>query len=70
MKHYINRLYGSQANLARALGVTDRTVRYWIAQRPINMLKHVDTIIRTSNTTQLELVGEVLHHEETLKEQK
>lgn len=70
MKHYINRLYGSQCNLARVLGVTDRTVRYWIAKRPLNMLKHTETIVRTSNTTQLELVGEVLHHDETLKEKQ
>lgn len=67
MKHYIKRLYGSQTNLAKALGVTDRTVRYWLAERPQAMLKHTSEIIRTSNTTQLELVGEVLHHEEQLK---
>jgi len=70
MKHYINRLYGSQKECAKALGVSSRAIRYWLTERPLCMLKHSDKIIKQTNTTQLELVGEVLHQDELLREQK
>lgn len=64
MKDYILRKYGTRKNCANSLGVDVRTVYRWININAMPMLKHVDKIVQTSDTTKLELIGEILFNEE------
>ena len=64
MKKYILRKYGTQENCAKALGVDVRTIYRWANVNAMPMLKHADTIVRTCDTTRLELIGEILFFED------
>jgi hypothetical protein len=64
MKDYILRKYGTRQNCAKSLGVDVRTVYRWININAMPMLKHVDKIVKTSDTTRVELIGEILSNEE------
>tara|TARA_R110000822_G_scaffold3661_1_gene15793 strand:- start:772 stop:975 length:204 start_codon:yes stop_codon:yes gene_type:complete len=64
MKDYILRKYGTRKNCANSLGVDVRTVYRWININAMPMLKHVDKIVQTSDTTRVELIGEILFNEE------
>jgi hypothetical protein len=64
MKDYILRKYGTRKNCAQSLGVDVRTVYRWININAMPMLKHADKIVQTSDTTRVELIGEILFNEE------
>tara|TARA_B110000285_G_scaffold123829_1_gene139855 strand:- start:43 stop:249 length:207 start_codon:yes stop_codon:yes gene_type:complete len=64
MKDYILRKYGTRKNCANSLGVDVRTVYNWININAMPMLKHADKIVQTSDTTRVELIGEILFNEE------
>jgi hypothetical protein len=64
MKDYILRKYGTRKNCAQSLGVDVRTVYNWININAMPMLKHADKIVQTSDTTRVELIGEILFNEE------
>ena len=64
MKDYILRKYGTRKNCANSLGVDVRTVYRWININAMPMLKHADKIVQTSDTTRVELIGEILFNEE------
>ena len=64
MKDYILRKYGTRKNCANSLGVDVRTVYNWININAMPMLKHADQIVQTSDTTRVELIGEILFNEE------
>tara|TARA_R100000541_G_scaffold16870_1_gene26532 strand:- start:2367 stop:2573 length:207 start_codon:yes stop_codon:yes gene_type:complete len=64
MKDYILRKYGTRQNFADSVGVDVRTVYRWINISAMPMLKHADKIVQTSDTTRLELIGEILFNEE------
>ena len=64
MKDYILRKYGTRKNCADSLGVDVRTVYNWININAMPMLKHADKIVQTSDTTRVELIGEILFNEE------
>jgi len=64
MKDYILRKYGTRQNCADSVGVDVRTVYRWININAMPMLKHADKIVQTSDTTRLELIGEILFNEE------
>ena len=64
MKDYILRKYGTRKNCANSLGVDVRTVYNWININAMPMLKHADKIVQTSDTTKVELIGEILFNEE------
>jgi|TARA_R100000479_G_C6194566_1_gene132437 DNA invertase Pin-like site-specific DNA recombinase len=66
LKDYIKKLYGSQQACANALGVDRRTVYRWINENPKRMIKYVDTIVKTSDTTKIQIIGEILYHDEEL----
>ena len=64
MKDYILRKYGTRKNCSTSLGVDVRTVYRWININAMPMLKHADKIVQTSDTTRVELIGEILFNEE------
>ena len=64
MKDYILGKYGTRKNCAKSLGVDVRTVYRWINISAMPMLKHADKIVQTSDTTRVELIGEILFNEE------
>ena len=64
MKDYILRKYGTRKNCADSVGVDVRTVYRWINISAMPMLKHADKIVQTSDTTRVELIGEILFNEE------
>jgi DNA invertase Pin-like site-specific DNA recombinase len=66
LKDYIKKLYGSQKACADALGVDRRTVHRWINENPKRMIKYVDTIVKTSDTTKIQIIGEILYHDEEI----
>jgi len=66
LQKYIKRVYGSQQNCADALGVNRKTVYRWLHDNPSPMLKYADKIVKTADTTKLELIGEILFRDEEL----
>ena len=66
LKDYIKKLYGSQKACADALGVDRRTVYRWINENPKRMIKYVDAIVKTSDTTKIQIIGEILYHDEEI----
>jgi DNA-binding XRE family transcriptional regulator len=66
LQKYIRRVYGNQQNCADALGVDRKTVYRWIHDNPNPMLKYADKIVKTGDTTKLELIGEILFRDEEL----
>lgn len=64
LREFIEKHYGGQAQLARHLGVTAETVRLWLTKNPKPMLKYLPEIVNGANTTEMEVVGEILHHVE------
>lgn len=67
LKEYIKRMYGTQAKMATALGVTTNTVTNWVRSNPRQMLKHADKIVEQCPTTYTELTSEVMYHADKLK---
>jgi len=66
-KKFVRRLYGSQKKMAQALSVTENTVSNWVLRNPYPMLKHAPQLVRDCNTTNVEIMSEVLAHAETVK---
>ncbi len=64
MTKFIRRKYGTQKNCAEALGVDVRTIYRWANVSAMPMLKYADTIVKTCDTTRLELIGEILFFED------
>ena len=64
MTEYILRIYGTQKNCAEALGVNRKTVYRWLNENSTPMLKYTEQIVRTADTTRLELIGEILFNED------
>tara|TARA_A100001201_G_scaffold20810_1_gene23138 strand:+ start:325 stop:546 length:222 start_codon:yes stop_codon:yes gene_type:complete len=66
LKEYIQKLYGTQQACADALGVDRRTVHRWIYEDPKRMIRYADAIVKTSDTTKIQLIGEILYQDEQL----
>ena len=66
LKEYIIKLYGSQQACADALGVDRRTVHRWIYEDPKRMIRYADSIVKTADTTKIQLIGEILYQDEQL----
>ena len=65
-KSYIVKLYGTQANMATCLKVSNNTVNNWVQKNPMPLLKHSQTILKQCDTTANELISEVLFHNNNL----
>jgi len=68
MKSFIKKHFGSQKGCAEELGVTAQTVQNWITKNPRGILRHAPEIIRTKDTTWVQLEGEVLFREYEIHE--
>jgi len=66
LKEYIKTLYGSQQACADALGVDRRTVHRWIYEEPKRMIRYADVVVKTADTTKIQLIGEILYQDEQL----
>ncbi len=53
--------------MAQALSVTENTVSNWVLRNPYPMLKHAPRIVKDCNTTNVEIMSEVLAHAENVK---
>ena len=70
MKGYIKKHFGTQKNCAEELGVTPQTVYNWVNINPRGILRYAPEILRTKDTTWLQLEGEVLFREYEIRELK
>ena len=66
LKEYIIKLYGTQQACADALGVDRRTIHRWIYEEPKRMIRYADKIVKTADTTKIQLIGEILYQDEQL----
>ncbi len=68
LKKYILRLYGSHKACSESLGVNRSTLYRWLNNEPRRMLRYCDRIAKQTDTTKLQLEGEILFHDELLNE--
>tara|TARA_R100001369_G_scaffold49096_1_gene75659 strand:+ start:101 stop:325 length:225 start_codon:yes stop_codon:yes gene_type:complete len=66
LKKYLIRLYGTNKACYTALEVNRSTLYRWLHQDPRRMLKYCDKIAKQTDTTKLQLEGEILFHDELL----
>jgi predicted site-specific integrase-resolvase len=60
------RLYGTNKACYESLGVNRSTLYRWINQDPMRMLKYCDKIAKQTDTTKLQLEGEILYQDEQI----
>tara|TARA_R110000772_G_C13097031_1_gene419263 strand:- start:412 stop:621 length:210 start_codon:yes stop_codon:yes gene_type:complete len=66
MKQFIKKHYGTQLNMSNKLGITNQTITNWIKYNPRGMLKYIPEIVSLVDTTEREIVWEVMYHEKIL----
>jgi predicted transcriptional regulator len=66
MKDFIKKHYGSNVRMAQQLGITNQTVSNWLKSNPRGMLKYLPEIVKTSNTTESQVMWEVMFREKEL----
>jgi hypothetical protein len=57
-------LYGSHKACHESLGVNRSTLYRWLNNDPRRMLRYCDRIAKQTDTTKLQLEGEILFHDE------
>jgi predicted transcriptional regulator len=67
LHEFIGKHYGTQARMARDLGITPATIRGWITKNPRGILKHTPEIVKEKNVTASQLVWEVMAHESAMQ---
>ena len=68
LKDYIVTLYGSHKACHESLGVNRSTLYRWLNNEPRRMLRYCDKIAKQTDTTKLQLEGEILYLDEQLNE--
>ena len=68
LKKYILTLYGTHKACYEALEVNRSTLYRWLNNEPRRMLRYCDRIAKQTDTTKLQLEGEILFHDELLNE--
>jgi DNA invertase Pin-like site-specific DNA recombinase len=68
LKDYIVNLYGSHKACHEALEVNRSTLYRWLNNEPRRMLRYCDRIAKQTDTTKLQLEGEILYLDEQLNE--
>ena len=68
LKDYIVNLYGSHKAWHEALEVNRSTLYRWLNNEPRRMLRYCDRIAKQTDTTKLQLEGEILYLDEQLNE--
>ena len=66
LKKYILGLYGSNKACYEALEVNRSTLYRWLNEDPRRMLRYCEKITKQTNTTKLQLEGEILYLDEQL----
>ena len=66
MKDFIKKHYGSNVKLADDLGISNQTVTNWIKSNPRGMLKYLPEIVSKVDTTERQVVWEVMLHEKEI----
>ena len=66
MKDFIKKHYGSNIKLADDLGISNQTVTNWLKSNPRGMLKYLPEIVTYADTTERQVVWEVMLHEKEI----
>ena len=66
MRRFIKKHYGSQLSMSKKLGITNQTITNWMKTNPRGMLKYLPEIVSLADTTEREVVWEVMYHEKTI----
>ena len=66
MKDFIKKHYGSNIKMADDLGISNQTVTNWIKSNPRGMLKYLPEIVSKVDTTERQIVWEVMLHEKEI----
>ena len=66
MRRFIKKHYGSQLSMSKKLGITNQTITNWMKTNPREMLKYLPEIVSSADTTEREVVWEVMYHEKTI----
>lgn len=66
MKDFIKKHYGSNIKMANDLGISNQTVTNWIKSNPRGMLKYLPEIVSKVDTTERQIVWEVMLHEKEI----
>ena len=66
MKDFIKKHYGSNIKMADDLGISNQTVTNWLKSNPRGMLKYLPEIVSKVDTTERQIVWEVMLHEKEI----
>tara|TARA_R110000824_G_scaffold182929_2_gene363934 strand:+ start:656 stop:865 length:210 start_codon:yes stop_codon:yes gene_type:complete len=66
MRQFIKKHYGSQLRMSEKLGISNQTITNWMKTNPRGMLKYIPEIVSTVDTTEREIVWEVMYHEKNI----
>lgn len=66
MRRFIKKHYGTQLKMSEKLGISNQTVTNWMKTNPRGMLKYLPEIVSSVDTTEREVVWEVMYHEKNL----
>jgi len=67
MRKFIKKHYGTQLSMSKQLGISNQTVTNWMESNPRGMLKYIPEIVSKVDTTEREVVWEVMFQEEILQ---
>ena len=67
MRQFIKKHYGTQLMMSKQLGVSNQTVTNWMKYNPRGMLKYIPEIVSKVDTTEREVVWEVMYQEKELE---
>lgn len=70
MRQFIKKHYGTQLRMSKQLGISNQTVTNWMKFNPRGMLKYIPEIVSNVDTTEREVVWEVMYHEKTMTDDK
>jgi len=66
LKKYLIKLYGSQKNIYSSLGIDRSTLYRMFNEEPKRLIKHTTTIAKQTDTTKIQLIGEILYRDEQI----
>jgi hypothetical protein len=66
MRQFIKKHFGTQLNMSNSLGISNQTITNWVKTNPRGMLKYIPEIVSSADTTEREVVWEVMFHEKKI----
>tara|TARA_R110002012_G_scaffold320661_1_gene544911 strand:+ start:388 stop:597 length:210 start_codon:yes stop_codon:yes gene_type:complete len=66
MRQFIKKHFGTQLNMSNTLGISNQTITNWVKTNPRGMLKYIPEIVSRADTTEREVVWEVMFHEKKI----